>query len=132
MRRSRAVAQLAFGCALVVVLWCVMAGSAAASSVISSASASTYISEYMVSGTGSSTPGTVSMSSGGGSATASAYWSDGTGYVALSGATEAGSQYNLYAGVEYYFQVRPPDLRDFSVIRVRKTYADLCQGRPCR
>ena len=106
MRRSRAVALLASGCALVVVFCCVMAGSAAAS--ISPASVSTYISEYRGSETGSSTPGAVSMSTGGASVTASAYWSNGAAYVADTGATVAGAQFNLYAGVEYYFQVSGP------------------------
>lgn len=49
------------------------------------------------------------MNNSGGSATASAYWSSGEGYMALSGTALAGSQYNIGSEVEYYFQVSNPN-----------------------
>ena len=83
-----------------------MPGSAAAS--VTPATVSTYISEYMVSQIGSSTPGALSISNSDASVTASAYWSNGDAYVADTGTTAAGSQYSLYSGAEYYFEVSGP------------------------
>jgi hypothetical protein len=74
-------------------------------STISPATVSMSISEYMVSETASSTPGTITMNDSGGSATASVYWSNSAGYVALSATALAGSQFNLGSQVEYYFEV---------------------------
>lgn len=113
MRRLGVVPVLALACAVVVALCCVTVTNAGAAMSappsVSAATVFTYISDYMVSQTGSTTPGTITMNNSSGNATASAYWSDGAGYAALSATALAGSQFNLSAQVEYYFEVSNPN-----------------------